>query len=267
MPTRRHRPSRSTPAPASPPPADPARRPAPVPRPSPAAAAAAAGLLGTPAAGAVAIRARAGAGSRLRCHPATATPDPLYAAQRAPVGGASPPASRCSSSPASPPRWPAANTASARRPARHHSRNRAGHRRRAVPLPALDPVPVPKARRAAGGRIAPRSLARSRRAAEHTAGPLRCHGVISGLAANGIPTVALNAYRVAAARMDNVDPAAASTGRCSPASAARSPTTAASRGAVLHADGISTPRIIGPALDGVHWDYVPAPANGLAARR
>ncbi|HKC30051.1 MAG TPA: hypothetical protein VKB75_18695, partial [Jatrophihabitans sp.] len=32
------------------------------------------------------------------------------------------------------------------------------------------------------------------------------HGVISDLAANGVPQVALNAYRVAAARMANVDP-------------------------------------------------------------
>src|SRR5262249_29118088 len=35
-------------------------------------------------------------------------------------------------------------------------------------------------------------------------------------------------------------------------------------GAVLHTDGISTPRIIGPALDGKVWDYIPAPGNGLA---
>jgi hypothetical protein len=86
---------------------------------------------------------------------------------------------------------------------------------------------------------------------------------ISGLAANGIPSVALNAYRVAAARMDNVDPGChigwwliAGIGRVESDHGRFG-------GAVLHADGISTPRIIGPALDGKHWDYIPAPGNGL----
>jgi hypothetical protein len=34
-------------------------------------------------------------------------------------------------------------------------------------------------------------------------------------------------------------------------------------GAVFNANGTTTPRIIGPALDGKKWDYVPAPANGM----
>jgi membrane-bound lytic murein transglycosylase B len=90
------------------------------------------------------------------------------------------------------------------------------------------------------------------------------HGVISGLAANGIPQVALNAYRVAAARMANVEPSCgigwwllAGIGRIESDHGQFG-------GAVLHADGVSTPRIIGPALDGKHWDYIPAPANGMA---
>ena len=87
---------------------------------------------------------------------------------------------------------------------------------------------------------------------------------ISGLAANGIPSVALNAYRVAAARMNNVDPACqigwwlvAGIGRVESDHGRFA-------GAVLHTDGISTPRIVGPALDGKHWDYIPAPGNGVA---
>ena len=76
------------------------------------------------------------------------------------------------------------------------------------------------------------------------------HGIISGLAANGIPQVALNAYRVAAARMANVQPSCgigwwllAGIGRVESDHGQFA-------GAVLHADGVSTPRIIGIALDG-----------------
>jgi hypothetical protein len=32
---------------------------------------------------------------------------------------------------------------------------------------------------------------------------------------------------------------------------------------VLHTDGTSTPRIIGPPLDGKHADFIPAPGNGM----
>jgi hypothetical protein len=76
------------------------------------------------------------------------------------------------------------------------------------------------------------------------------HGLISGLAANGIPRVALNAYRVAAARMANVQPGCgigwwllAGIGRVESDHGRFA-------GAVLHADGVSTPRIIGIPLDG-----------------
>jgi membrane-bound lytic murein transglycosylase B len=90
------------------------------------------------------------------------------------------------------------------------------------------------------------------------------HGVISGLAANGIPSVALNAYRVAATRMDNVDPGCGIDWALLAGIGREESDHGRFGGAVLHADGVSTPPIIGPALDGVHWDFIPAPANGLA---
>ncbi len=90
------------------------------------------------------------------------------------------------------------------------------------------------------------------------------HGVISGLAANGIPNVALNAYRVAAARMGNVSPGCGIDWALLAGIGREESDHGRFAGAVLHADGVSTPAIIGPALDGVHWDYIPAPANGLA---
>jgi membrane-bound lytic murein transglycosylase B len=90
------------------------------------------------------------------------------------------------------------------------------------------------------------------------------HGVISALAANGIPSVALNAYRVAAARMNSVDAGCGVDWALLAGIGREESDHGRYGGAVLHADGISTPRIIGPALDGVHWDYIPAPPNGLA---
>ena len=90
------------------------------------------------------------------------------------------------------------------------------------------------------------------------------HGVISGLAANGIPQVALNAYRVAAARMGNVDPSCGIDWSLLAGIGREESDHGRFAGAVLHADGTSTPQIIGPALDGKHSDYIPAPGNGLA---
>jgi cell division septation protein DedD len=90
------------------------------------------------------------------------------------------------------------------------------------------------------------------------------HGVISSLAANGIPEVALNAYRVAAARMGNVDAACGIDWALLAGIGREESDHGRFGGAVLHADGVSTPAIIGPALDGIHWDYIPAPRNGLA---
>jgi membrane-bound lytic murein transglycosylase B len=90
------------------------------------------------------------------------------------------------------------------------------------------------------------------------------HGVISGLAANGIPRVAMNAYRVAAARMANVEPGCGIDWALLAGIGREESDHGRFAGAVLRSDGISTPSIIGPALDGIHWDYIPAPGNGLA---
>jgi membrane-bound lytic murein transglycosylase B len=88
------------------------------------------------------------------------------------------------------------------------------------------------------------------------------HGVISGLAANGIPKVALNAYRVAAARINNVDPGCGIDWSLLAGIGREESDHGRFAGAVLHTDGTSTPQIIGPALDGKHSDYIPAPGNG-----
>jgi membrane-bound lytic murein transglycosylase B len=88
--------------------------------------------------------------------------------------------------------------------------------------------------------------------------------VIDGLAANGIPKVALNAYRVAAARLAAAEPSCgigwwllAGIGRVESDHGRFG-------GATLHADGTSTPKIIGPALTGRGNEYIPAPPNGAA---
>jgi membrane-bound lytic murein transglycosylase B len=80
--------------------------------------------------------------------------------------------------------------------------------------------------------------------------------VISGLAANGIPNVALNAYRVAAARMASADPSCgigwsllAGIGRIESDHGQYG-------GAQLLSNGTSTIPTIGPALDGNKWDFI-----------
>lgn len=88
--------------------------------------------------------------------------------------------------------------------------------------------------------------------------------IISGLAANGIPNVALNAYRVAAARVDHANPGCGIDWALLAGIGRQESDHGRFAGAVLRADGTSTPRIMGPALDGVKWDYIPAPPNGLA---
>ena len=113
-----------------------------------------------------------------------------------------------------------------------------------------------------GAPVAKLVLTRNPTHAKHRA-PVS-HGVISGLAANGIPQVALNAYRVAAARMANVDSYCGIDWALLAGIGREESDHGRFAGAVLHADGVSTPPIIGPALDGIHWDYIPAPANGMA---
>jgi hypothetical protein len=80
--------------------------------------------------------------------------------------------------------------------------------------------------------------------------------VISGLAANGIPNVALNAYRVAEARMASATPSCgihwsllAGIGRVESNHGRYG-------GAALGPDGTSSPKILGPALNGVQFAYI-----------
>ncbi|WP_164704505.1 lytic transglycosylase domain-containing protein [Blastococcus litoris] len=87
--------------------------------------------------------------------------------------------------------------------------------------------------------------------------------VVTGLAANGIPNVALNAYRVAAARMATVK------GECGIdwsllAGIGRVESNHGRYGgAVLGPDGSATPKILGPALDGGQFAYIGDSDNGM----
>ncbi|WP_375493526.1 lytic murein transglycosylase, partial [uncultured Jatrophihabitans sp.] len=87
---------------------------------------------------------------------------------------------------------------------------------------------------------------------------------VSTLAASGIPHAALNAYRVAAARLGHAQPSCgipwyllAGIGRVESDHGQFG-------GAVLHRDGLSTPRTVGPSLNGKGNQFIPAPPNGLA---
>jgi hypothetical protein len=86
---------------------------------------------------------------------------------------------------------------------------------------------------------------------------------ISGLAANGIPNVALNAYRVAAARMDSAEPSCGIDWSLLAGIGRVESNHGRFGGATLNADGTSTPRILGPALDGVHFAFIRDTDNGL----
>jgi hypothetical protein len=80
--------------------------------------------------------------------------------------------------------------------------------------------------------------------------------VISGLAANGIPNVALNAYRVAAARMGTAEPSCGVDWSLLAGIGRVETNHGRFRGAVLNSDGTSTPRIMGPPLDGVQFAFI-----------
>ncbi|HEY3630096.1 MAG TPA: lytic murein transglycosylase [Jatrophihabitantaceae bacterium] len=76
--------------------------------------------------------------------------------------------------------------------------------------------------------------------------------IVSGLAANGIPSVALNAYRVAAARVADVQPGCGVDWSLLAGIGRVESDHGRFAGAALHADGTSTSRIIGIPLDGSH---------------
>jgi hypothetical protein len=87
--------------------------------------------------------------------------------------------------------------------------------------------------------------------------------VITGLAANGIPNVALNAYRVAAARMASADPSCGIDWSLLAGIGRVESNHGRFGGAVLNPDGTSTPQIRGPALDGVQFAYIRDSDNGM----
>ncbi|WP_155858804.1 lytic transglycosylase domain-containing protein, partial [Candidatus Blastococcus massiliensis] len=80
--------------------------------------------------------------------------------------------------------------------------------------------------------------------------------VITGLAENGIPNVALNAYRVAATRMNASDPGCGIDWSLLAAIGRVESNHGRFGGAVLNPDGTSTPEIRGPALDGGKFAYI-----------
>jgi membrane-bound lytic murein transglycosylase B len=87
--------------------------------------------------------------------------------------------------------------------------------------------------------------------------PANTAPVASALAADGIPAVALQAYQQAADRQARLDPACGLPWELLAAIGRVESNHGRFAGAVLHSDGVSTPRIIGIPLDG----------NGTAAIR
>src|SRR4051794_14577785 len=79
---------------------------------------------------------------------------------------------------------------------------------------------------------------------------------ITGLAANGIPNVALNAYRVAAARMANAEPSCGIDWSLLAGIGRVESNHGRFGGAVLNPDGSTTPKIVGPPLDGGQFAYI-----------
>jgi membrane-bound lytic murein transglycosylase B len=85
---------------------------------------------------------------------------------------------------------------------------------------------------------------------------------ITGLAANGIPNVALNAYRVAAARMANAEPSCGIDWSLLAGIGRVESNHGRFGGAALNPDGSTTPKIIGPPLDGGQFAYIGDSDNG-----
>jgi membrane-bound lytic murein transglycosylase B len=79
---------------------------------------------------------------------------------------------------------------------------------------------------------------------------------ISGLAANGIPNVALNAYRVAADRINASRPGCGIDWSLLAGIGRVESNHGRFAGAVLNSDGTSSPQIVGPALDGAQFAFI-----------
>jgi membrane-bound lytic murein transglycosylase B len=80
--------------------------------------------------------------------------------------------------------------------------------------------------------------------------------VISGLAANGIPNVALNAYRVAATRMTNSSPDCGIDWSLLAGIGRVESNHGRFGGATLNSDGSSSPKIMGPPLNGGQFAFI-----------
>src|SRR3954447_16866702 len=87
--------------------------------------------------------------------------------------------------------------------------------------------------------------------------------VITGLAANGIPNVALNAYRVAAARMTNSSPDCGIDWSLLAGIGRVESNHGRFGGATLNPDGTSTPQIKGPPLNGGQFAFIRDTDGGL----
>ena len=87
--------------------------------------------------------------------------------------------------------------------------------------------------------------------------------VVTGLAANGIPNVALNAYRVAAARMAAAKPGCGIDWSLLAGIGRVESNHGRYGGAVLGPDGSATPKILGPALDGGKFAYIGDSDDGM----
>jgi hypothetical protein len=85
---------------------------------------------------------------------------------------------------------------------------------------------------------------------------------VSGLAANGIPLTAFNAYVAAAAQQVLANPACGLTWPLLAAIGRVESDHGRAGGAVLRVDGTSSPRTIGPALNGVGTALIPATVGG-----
>jgi hypothetical protein len=97
----------------------------------------------------------------------------------------------------------------------------------------------------------------------HVVGPqVDVTSATSGLAANGIPSVVLNAYRVAATRMDNQSSCGIDWSLLAGIGRVES-NHGRYGGATVASDGTSAPRILGPALDGQGFAFIRDTDQGL----